>query len=120
MMNGPLDMEVIEELLDLGDGGDPELLVDLIRMFLENAPSKLESILDGVSEGDWEKVERAAHSLKSSSGNLGAVDLQDCADLFQVASRKEAADRLEESVAKLSKDFSTATDALRDLLKQYA
>ena len=120
MLQGPLEMDVIQELLDLGDGGDPELLVDLIQMFLEDGPVKLQKILDGVCEGDLEKIERAAHSLKGSSGNLGAVALQDSAEIFQVASREKATDRMHDSVEKLSADFTSAETALRDLLEQYS
>ncbi len=119
MLEGPLDMEVVQELLDLGDGGDPGLLVDLIRMFLEDGPTKLQTILDGLTEGDLDKVERAAHSLKEFSGILGAVDLQDSAEIFQIASRVEAPDRLQDSVGTLSANFASAENSLRDLLEQH-
>ena len=119
MHKGPLDMEVVQELLDLGDGGDPELLVDLIEVFLEDGPAKVQTIMDGLEEGDLDKVERAAHSLKDSSRNLGAVDLQDSAELFQVASREKATDRLQDSVGTLRANFASAETALRDLLEQH-
>ena len=45
-MSEVINMEVVDELLSLSEDGDPELLVDLIQMYLEDGPRKLEEIVD--------------------------------------------------------------------------
>ena len=55
-----LDMTVVDELIALSDDGDPELLLDLIGLFLSDSPSKLEAVCEGVQTGDLDRVERAA------------------------------------------------------------
>ena len=75
-MSGVLDMEVVEELLSITGEADPELLLDLIGMFLEDAPNKVRIITEGVESGDLEAVGAAAHSLKGSAGNLGMKNIQ--------------------------------------------
>jgi hypothetical protein len=39
MMDTVLDMSVVEELLSFADDGDPELVLDLIQMFLDDGPT---------------------------------------------------------------------------------
>jgi HPt (histidine-containing phosphotransfer) domain-containing protein len=112
-------MDVIQELLDLGDGGDPELLIDLIEMFLEDSPQKMAAIGEGLETGDWEMVERAAHSLKGSSGNLGAIRLQAYAELFQLASREEGPEKLLGEFDELRERFTEARQALHDILSEH-
>jgi HPt (histidine-containing phosphotransfer) domain-containing protein len=111
-----LDMQIIEELLSFADDGDPELLVDLIQMFLDDAPKKVEAIQTGLRGGDFEAMERAAHSLKGSSGNLGAKLLQDACEQMQLASRQHAAGQLAPIAATIESTFADAAVALRELL----
>ena len=87
-MDPVLDMSVIEELLSFSDDGDPELLLDLIQMFLDDGPVKVAAVTEGVASGDMDKAERAAHSLKGSSGNLGARLLQYACEAMQIATRQ--------------------------------
>ncbi|MCA8974463.1 MAG: Hpt domain-containing protein [Planctomycetes bacterium] len=118
-MDNVLDMSVVEELLSFADDGDPELLVDLIQMFLEDGPSKVKAITEGLEEGDMEKVERAAHSLKGSSGNLGARHLQDSCEKMQIASRQHQVEQVREITPEIVSTYADAEVALRALLAGY-
>ena len=114
-MNQVLDMAVVDELLSLSDDGDPELLLDLIQLFLDDGPAKIESLTQGLDEQDFEKMERAAHALKGSSGNLGAVLLQDACEQMQEATRIKNFDRSRELTPVMQSTFDEACAALRGL-----
>jgi HPt (histidine-containing phosphotransfer) domain-containing protein len=114
-----LDMSIIDELLSLSDDGDPELLVDLLHMFLQDAPTKVARIAKGLQAGDLTEVEHASHSLKGSSGNLGATHVQHVCESLQVASRKGEKEKIGPLVEQLLADYSLAEAALRGLLKKY-
>ncbi|MFO1076630.1 MAG: Hpt domain-containing protein [Planctomycetota bacterium] len=118
-MTNVLDMSVVEELLSFADDGDPELLIDLIQMFLEDGPAKVQSITQGLDEGDLEKVERAAHSLKGTSGNLGARILQDSCEAMQIASRNHVIADVRVIAPQIVTAYADAEVALRGLLKSY-
>ncbi len=118
-MDQVLDMSVVEELLSFSDDGDPELLMDLIQMFLEDGPSKVASVTEGLAAGDLEKAERAAHSLKGSSGNLGAKLLQNACEEMQLATRYHKLDESRRLGPLLSQRFTEAEAALRKLLASY-
>ena len=78
-----LDLTVIDVLLDLGG---PELLAELIELFLEDAPQRMTSLEMALHRSDAKGVRDAAHALKSSSANLGALLLSGvCRDLEEAA-----------------------------------
>ncbi len=118
-MEQVLDMSVMEELLSFADDGDPELVIDLIQMFLEDGPSKVAAVTEGLSAGDFDKAERAAHSLKGSSGNLGARLLQNACEEMQVATRYHKLEESRRLAPQLTQRFVEAELALRKLLATY-
>jgi HPt (histidine-containing phosphotransfer) domain-containing protein len=114
-----LDMTVVEELLSLSDEGDPELLLDLIQLFLADGPSKLESIVAGLQSGDLDRMERAAHSLKGSSGNLGARRLQAACERMQVASRSRDLELARDLAALVQRRYEEVRRVLVTLQRRY-
>jgi two-component system sensor histidine kinase/response regulator len=71
----------------------PGLAVQLLRTYLGHAPGKFTICVEGLRTGDWSAVESAAHSLKSSSGHLGADRLMDlCSRLEHAASSGSPSD----------------------------
>jgi two-component system sensor histidine kinase/response regulator len=66
----------LQALDESGDGGFASGLVgDLLRAFLGAAPAQWGKVEAAVQAGDAEALRRAAHGLKSSTGNLGAERL---------------------------------------------
>ncbi|HEB54321.1 MAG TPA: Hpt domain-containing protein [bacterium] len=118
-MSDILDQSVLEELLSYADDGDPELLTDLIQMFLDDGPSKVQAVLDGIASGDFEKAERAAHSLKGSSGNLGARHVQEICEQLQHSTRNHELGRSRELAPRLAQDYAAAEAALKQVLARY-
>lgn len=86
----PLNRAAIENLRELG--GD-EMLVELTEMFIDDAASSLSALKKSVEHGDTTRVERVAHTLKGSSGNMGATRMADiCSELEQAGASKDMAD----------------------------
>ena len=84
-----LDPEVLANLRDLGDA---ELLAELAGMFFDDASSRLGELREAVEAGDAGGVERVAHTLKGSSGNMGAARMSAiCADLQDVGASGDLA-----------------------------
>jgi len=72
-----LDPGVIASLRDLGGEDDPELFAELVGLFLDDTPKRLEALCSALEQQDPVAVEQAAHALKSSAANLGAFALSD-------------------------------------------
>lgn len=71
-----LDAAAVERLRRLGG---QEFLVEMIDLFLDHGPQRLEGIRNGMTDGDAPLVHQSAHSLKSTAGNLGGRVVQDLA-----------------------------------------
>ena len=67
-----LDASVIESLRQLTPPGDPDVLTEVLQIFRQESPRRLERLRIAWAAGNIEEMCRAAHSLKGSAGNLGA------------------------------------------------
>ena len=73
--------------------GGVQLAQRMLALFLEHAPKRLAEVRTGLQEGNLESVERAAHSLKSTSGHLRLVIMQKLAghiEQLAMAAQSEA------------------------------
>ena len=88
--SSPIDPGVIQGLRELGGAEDPGLLVELIDLYLSDAPQRMSEIEDALASGNWALLERAAHTLKSASANIGALGLSEvCKELECQARRRD-------------------------------
>ena len=72
-----LDRNALAALRSLQDGGDDDLLGELIDLFLQDAPARLGAMRDAIAREDWAELTASAHSLKGSCGSLGALSMAD-------------------------------------------
>lgn len=70
-------MQVIEGLKEIGGEDDPALFVELIGIFLQDAPQRIDELRRALATSDVKLLERAAHTLKSSCANVGATSLSE-------------------------------------------
>ncbi|HLO48058.1 MAG TPA: response regulator [Kamptonema sp.] len=84
--NPPIDIQVLQSLRELDDDEDPEFVTDLIKIFMTDAPLHLDNIKVAIAAGDADNLKVASHTLKSSSANLGAMQLSElCKELEYMA-----------------------------------
>jgi two-component system sensor histidine kinase/response regulator len=84
-----LDEARLSILRDLDDG-DGVLLASIAEEFLAEAQRQLDLLGEAVAEGDPQTVERAAHSIKGSSANLGATRLAELTGYLEALGRARA------------------------------
>jgi HPt (histidine-containing phosphotransfer) domain-containing protein len=71
-----LDPAAFERLLEI-TGGDLEFVDELIDTYLADTDVQLAAMRQAATDGDAAAMMRPAHSLKSSSENVGATTLID-------------------------------------------
>ena len=65
--------------------GEPDILEELIELFLTDVPPQLVALQAAVEAGDAHAIERIAHTLKGSCGNMGAKRMEAiCAELEEL------------------------------------
>jgi PAS domain S-box-containing protein len=67
-----LDRQVLEQLGKVQTNGKPELLVRVINVYLVESPKLMKKLRQAVEASDGAGIASFAHSLKSSSANVGA------------------------------------------------
>ena len=107
--NPTVDLEVLRTFddLQLNDGSD--LVVDLIDLFLKDAPERVAVMRELPAQRQL--IKQAAHSLRGSSGNLGAPRL---ASICEQIERIDWVGRgLESLLAKLELELACVVSIFR-------
>jgi len=68
-----IDVTVLGSLESAQADGEPDLIVELIDLFLKDAPRRLANMSTFLEDGDLHSLSREAHCLKGSSATLGAL-----------------------------------------------
>jgi HPt (histidine-containing phosphotransfer) domain-containing protein len=78
----PLNEQALKQIRSLRKPGGPDLLKRIVDLYLSNSRTLIGTLRDAVIRNDAAAVLQAAHSLKSSSTNVGATGLGElCAKL---------------------------------------
>ncbi|WP_394001820.1 ATP-binding protein [Luteimonas sp. WGS1318] len=105
-----IDPDVLDDLRALlGDEVDR-----LIDVFLEDTPRLLATLENAVDGPDYSALREAAHSLKSSSANLGAMSLSAAARRIEAGARERELPRPAVAVALVTNEFARVRRALRE------
>jgi HPt (histidine-containing phosphotransfer) domain-containing protein len=67
-----LDPAVIATLRQLTPPGEPDVLAEVLELFLQDVPRRLARLRASCGSGDAVELHKTAHSLKGSAGNIGA------------------------------------------------
>ncbi|MFQ5469651.1 MAG: Hpt domain-containing protein [Gammaproteobacteria bacterium] len=109
---GNLDKQILNSLREImGDEFD-----DLVETFIVNTESMLDQISASIKEGDSQVVTRLAHSIKSSSANVGALRVSEQAALIEELA---SADKLYE-ISNTLQNIESEFNAVRAALEEYA
>jgi two-component system, sensor histidine kinase and response regulator len=87
----------------------PEIIEQLVDLFVDSTPPLLDDLRDALERDDGEAVRRAAHKLKGSCQNIGASRLAELAAGIEKGEAEPDADGLEQV-------FEATCDALRAAL----
>lgn len=70
-----VDLAVLAIYDDAQIEGEPDFVVELIDLYLNEVPRLFDTIRKAVANKDRSTARRAAHSLRGSSGNLGVLQM---------------------------------------------
>ncbi len=99
-------------LANLDDPEDPAFLVELTEIFLADSPPRLDALCDAQRVGEWELAKRAAHALRGSAVNLGALPLAELCRRVEEAAPAGEGD-LAAMVDAIEREYARAAATLR-------
>ena len=100
-----LDESVLAKIRALQQPGAPNLQVKIINLYLQTSATSLEALRAAITGKDSDALYQTAHTLKSSSANVGAMRVAAlCKELEQRGRAKQLAD-VDRLLAELEADY---------------
>jgi histidine phosphotransfer protein HptB len=111
-----IDPQAIANLRALNPTDGDAFLREITGIFLEDTPQRIAELDQSLLVGDVSKFTRAAHSIKGSSSNLGAMSLRAVAEKLEHQARTEGLSNVEFLITQLKTEFGRTQEALSGLL----
>lgn len=112
-MSGPIDDAVFANLVVM-TGGEMDFVDELVDTFLDDGRNQLAAMRAAAAGDDLATLTRAAHSMKSGSLNVGALELGEVCRALEEAGRSGAVSDAETRIATIDAAFTAAAAALLD------
>lgn len=96
----------------------PILAKEIADVFFEVSPLQLKVLFAAFQVGNLDEIRNAAHSLKSSCGNVGAMRAFALAQAIEEAARNGEAKEIEARIGELGAVFSQSTLAVKEFIRR--
>ena len=105
-----IDDEAINNLRALGSEDDDAFHKEIVALFLEDTPKRFDELRTSHAAADVVKFARAAHSVKGSASNLGAMRVRAVAEKLEYAAKQNGLAGLEAMTTELEAVFADKKD----------
>lgn len=109
-----LDPKALNNIRSLQGEGTEDILTQIIKLFLDDTPDQITRLNQALESKDAGTVRNIAHSLKSSSANLGAMKLSELLKKLEENGRNNALDDSYEILHEIKQTFHQAAAALKN------
>ena len=116
-MSPVLDPVVLDRLRQLTAPGEPDVMSEVLQIFLDETPKRIARLHEAWHQNAVEGVQRSAHSLKGSSGNIGADALFDVCRQIDERARTGALAEGNQLLAALDREYAAVRRAITELLQ---
>ena len=106
----PVDLAVAMRWL----GGDRALLCELVGIFVDDGPKRVQAIRSALTADDVRQVEHVAHSLKGSAAILGATRLSSAALALEDAAHDGHTENTPELVSAIARELDRVMEFFAD------
>ncbi|MFK8066662.1 MAG: response regulator [Gammaproteobacteria bacterium] len=107
-----LNQNTLNNIKALQREGAPDILKKIVGLYFENSKKIVDEIEKAVNEKDAKKIRSAAHSLKSSSANLGAEDLANLCKEMELSGKENQLDSIDKMLIELKQNYVSTCRAL--------
>ncbi|MFI3137814.1 MAG: Hpt domain-containing protein [Methylococcaceae bacterium] len=112
MVKSIIDDTVLEVIRNLDPNGGNEILQPIIKLYLKSAGTLLHSLEQACALGDLDAIRLAAHTLKSSSSQMGAHGLADLCREVENEARNHRYDASGKTLLIVMQEFANTKAAL--------
>jgi signal transduction histidine kinase/DNA-binding response OmpR family regulator len=113
-----IDDTVLEDIRQMSGDQASSLIGNIVELYLQKSPDLIADIHQGARQGDAEQLFRAAHALKSSSANIGAVRVSEVARQLEKLGRENLLEHVHPHLDVLREQYEQATVMLKARLRE--
>jgi two-component system, sensor histidine kinase len=111
-----IDKAALQRVIQLGKESDPDLLKKLIEIFTQDTTAAIQNMKTKLNQSDFATVWSIAHTMKSSSANLGAIRLRDIYERIEKSKIDPHPEHLLLLVESAEREFEFAVDELKAMI----
>ena len=116
-IKGPhIDIGALDAIRSVQRADGPDLLEQVIELYVDRAPLLLSDLRSALNRSDRAAAKSAAHSLKSSSRNVGAVRISDQCQKIEIGLREGGPIRHEHLLPEMGLDLDEAIHELKSMI----
>lgn len=105
-LESSIDAAALEAIRSLDPNGNNGLLHQAIKLYLTSAATLLQSLEQALAKGEINVIRYAAHTLKSSSKQMGAFRLSELCSQVEVSARNKQYDSSGQALALIKDEFA--------------
>ena len=110
-----IDLSSLTSLAEFRSIGEPDLVVELIDLYLKDGPERIQIIKAAAATADATGLKQAAHTLKGSSASLGFHQISGICEQLEQLDWRDSHDRLDALIELLQSRFTKLREALLEL-----
>ena len=112
-MLSPIDTKALDQIRALQRPNAPNIVHKIINSYLKDAPQLLEVARQAIAQNDASTLYRTAHSLKSTSATLGALNLAALCKELEAIGRAQTTARADTLLVAIEREYTHVQEALK-------
>lgn len=108
-----IDPSSVKAIRSLADPGEEDFYKELTDVYFERSPKVLLDIKNAVEKNDVKAYESSTHSLKGSSGNIGAMALAAQCEKMEHDARNNTMDHTKKDLEKVENLYKEAVTEIQ-------
>ncbi|MEP6637428.1 MAG: response regulator [Acidobacteriota bacterium] len=115
-----IDTSILDDLAKLYGDDDDDPVAQLIKIYLEDTPPRLNAMRQAVKTSDEGELKFVAHAIKGTSASIGAQRIAALCDELEENGLDSRPERIEELVTEVEAEFSRVRGSLELLADSFA
>ena len=112
--SSPINVAALNQIRALQRPNFPNIVQKIINSYLHDAPQLLKAARQAIEQNDPSTLFRTAHSLKSTSATLGALNLAALCKELETIGRAQTTDNADSLLVAIEQEYSHVQDALKE------
>ena len=110
--NTPIDLSVIRNFEKLQIDGEASMVESIVDAYLNGSQTMVAELRAMLAANDIDAIQQIAHSLKSSSANVGAMHLSSMSKELEMKCKNKNFGRIEDLVESIESEYPRVKEAL--------